>query len=256
MDGTGTNSLALDLSCLTPGELDVYLFARDCVKRKVYPSLARIAVHLGHKGQGPAHRIRRSIIRKVGWVCQLRKTKGGTYNLTLAERELLTTALAIWEDQNEYPSVEKVAVLTDHRSRDMWVYRSMMKFDRLGLLPFRRQMKTHYAPIHEAFVVARRWHGWPRKRIAAAFLQEYGFEISVRQIERILKRHGMTARFIKSGSNSIDQRKAKVIDDRPPGFVLHARDEPAAYRRVVRAGKPDRRRTPSSSRPDCGVDVP
>jgi hypothetical protein len=324
MAGTGADSLARDLSCLTDRQRAIYDWAEAEHGAGRYPSRRAIARHFGicvksadqsvlaivrkvgwpceikpafhdrlaypltefqrrvlawaqdehRSGRYPserqlaarfwisaarAHETRKTLIRRKVWPCVQKPVRSGTYGLTRSQQRILAVA---WElhDGGEYPSIDTIQRIMEKEKYDNQIIRTRNVCEQKGIWPSR--VRRGGVPLSQdecAFLMDYRNSGKVMGsrygKMIEAFKGVFRRKLSRSTVQRFFRRSGIVSPR-PCPRPDIDAVKANVIDERPPGFVLHARDEPAAYRRAVRAGKPDRRRTPSSSRPDCGADVP
>lgn len=245
MGGTGAGTLPRDLSVLTERERQVYLWAVAEVRAGRYPSLQAMACFLGLKGRGSCGQIRDSIRSKVGWPCPIQRIKTGTHGLTAFQREVLTTACAIWEDLREYPSREKVARLMGRTPESRSVLSAIRNLESLGLFPCRRTRYPAYLPEHKKFIIEQIKQGNKFKDIKESFMKKFKRKTNTEYLQAIKSSIGLQRSYSSPFTGSIEDRKSCVIADR--GGLCPARlEEPSAYRRVLRDASRRQRTSPSS----------
>jgi hypothetical protein len=243
---------------LTEFQRRVLAWAQEEHRSKRYPSERQLAARF-HISAARAHDTRKTLIRRKVWPCGQKPVRSGTYGLTRSQQRILAVA---WElhDSGEYPSIDTIQRIMEREKYDNQIIRTRNVCEKKGIWPSRvRRVGVPLSPAERAFLMDYRHSGKVMGSRYGRMIDEFKIvfrrKLSRSTVQRFFRRSGIVAPR-PCPRPDIDAVKAKVIDERPPGFVLHARDDPAAYRKAVRAGKPDRRRTPSSSGLDCGADVP
>jgi hypothetical protein len=223
-----------------------------------YPSERRLSSRF-HISAARAHETRKTMIRRKVWPCGQKPLRSGTYGLTRSQQRILAVA---WElhDSGEYPSIDTIQRIMEKEKYDNQIIRTRNVCEKKGIWPSRvRRGGVPLSPAECAFLMDYRNSGKIMGSRYNSMIDEFKIvfrrKLSRSTVQRFFRRSGIVAPRTQPRLD-INAVKAKVIDERPPGFVLHARDEPAAYRRAIRVGKPDRRRVSSSSRPDCGAGTP
>jgi hypothetical protein len=231
---------------LTPVQDRALRWARREHQEGRYPSERKLAGYL-RTNRWRAHMIRQEVARKAGWPCRLVQVRSGTYGLTPNEQRILAVA---WElhDGGEYPSKSAIgrilglkpraeSTIQDCRqlclSKGIWPGR--VKYPKAALSRGQVEFLLDYRR-------SGRTMGRNYCRLCAAFEEQFGRQVSFTTVRRVFERAGL----LRPGTlrpSSIEKRKARVIAERSADFILRARDEPAAFRRALRAGKQDRRRS-------------
>lgn len=213
---------------LTPLQARAHAWAVREASERRYPGCNRLARHLGCSARSAARLIR--VVRlKVGWPGVDPRIGTGVHGLTPLQRDVLTTAWALWEGTpREEPSLSALGRVLMRDPGDHAIVRARRLCLARGIWPCRVPTPPAGLSAEEReFVLDARRRGASYRAIGPLFAAAFGREISRATVYRALRAGGLV---VPSPHARVtwETRRDRVLAER--GGIARPVEEPAGCR--------------------------